>query len=141
MMNTRIIGAAIGALLLGGTTLANAGGLDDLFRLLPHPEVRADHRDDHRQEMAWHRDDRGFTRHEEYQRAPDEDRFEAHRDDRGFARHEEYRRAPDENRLEAHRDDQGFARHEGYQREPDENRFEAHRDDQPRFAWHDHDRR
>lgn len=90
-MNTKIIAATIGALLLGGTTLVNAGPLDDLFRLLPHPGLHLEHRgDDHGPRNAWHREDRGFARHEAYRwerrhRHPGpEHRFEAHRDfDRG----------------------------------------------------------
>jgi hypothetical protein len=105
-MNTRIIGAAIGALLLGGSTLANAHGLDDLFRFLPHPERRADDRhDDHAPYRAWHREYRGFARHDEHRwdhermQPREEHRFEARRDyDRddhpGFAwqRHGRYER-------------------------------------------------
>jgi hypothetical protein len=64
-MNSRIIGAAIGVLMLGGTTLASANGLDDLFRLLPHPEQRVDHRDDHEHYARWHREYRGFPHRQE----------------------------------------------------------------------------
>jgi hypothetical protein len=68
MMNIKMLSAAIGALLLGGTTLANAGPLDDLFHSLPHPEIRADHRNDHSDYLAWHREYRGFDRHETLKR-------------------------------------------------------------------------
>jgi hypothetical protein len=64
-MNSRIIGAAFGVLMLGGTTLASAHGLDDLFRLLPHPEQRVDQRDNHEHYARWHREYRGFPQREE----------------------------------------------------------------------------
>jgi hypothetical protein len=66
-MNSKMIGAAIGVLMLGGTTLASAHGLDDLFRLLPHPELRVDQRDDHDHYDRWHREYRGMPHHDDYQ--------------------------------------------------------------------------
>jgi hypothetical protein len=114
MMKTRIMSAAIGALLLGGATLANAGPLDDLFRLLPHPEVRAEQRDDHGNYMAWHRESRDMVRYRQYQRTNDRDRW--HDNHRFDARHDHDRN-----------DHPSFDRHD--------------RDDHPRFGGHDHDGR
>jgi len=67
-MKRTLIAAAAGALLLGGTTLANAHGLEDWFRLRPHSEAR----DDHDSHMRWHREARGFSH-------PDEHRWERER--------------------------------------------------------------
>jgi hypothetical protein len=85
MMNKRIFGAALGALLLGGSALANASGLRDLFNLLPHPEQRFEERHEHdARYLDWHRDARGLDRHDTFHRDRDdlrrEHRFDAHRD-------------------------------------------------------------
>jgi hypothetical protein len=114
MMKTRIMSAAIGALLLGGAALANAGPLDDLFRLLPHPEVRAEQHDDHGSYMAWHRESRDMMRYRQYQRMHERDRWH------------------DDQRFDARRDHDrdnhpSFGGHD--------------RDDHPRFGGHDHDGR
>ena len=68
-MNTKLIATAIGAVLLAGSALANANGLQDVFHLLPHAERHADHRDDyHRPYVDWHREYRGFARHDAHER-------------------------------------------------------------------------
>jgi len=90
-MKRTLIAAAAGALLLGGTTLANAHGLEDLFRLLPHSEHSAA-RDDHDSHLRWHREARGFSHPDEHrwerERERDEDRYQWHRDrDRDEHRH------------------------------------------------------
>ena len=77
-MRTKLITAAIGALLLGGSTFAKAHGPDDLFRLLPHPQL---HDDDWRRHDGprWndaHRDYRIERREHEY------DRYRPHYHDR-----------------------------------------------------------
>jgi hypothetical protein len=89
-MNSKMIGAAVGVLMLGGTTLASAHGLDDLFRLLPHPAQRVEHRDDHDHYARWHREYRGLPHHDdsrwERSRAHDVQRFD-HDDHSRFAWH------------------------------------------------------
>ena len=75
-MNTKVIATAIGAVLLAGSALANANGLQDVFHLLPHAERHADHRDDyHRPYVDWHREYRGYAHHDAYERH----RFDARR--------------------------------------------------------------
>lgn len=98
-MNTKIIATAIGALMLGGTTLVNAGPLDDLFRLLPHPGLHLGHGSHHyTPHREWHQDNRGFARYDADRREHGriqprvEHRFEARRgydrrDHRGFGSH------------------------------------------------------
>ena len=71
--------AAIGIALLAGSTLAKADGLHDLFNFLPHLERHGDDRDDHHARyLGWHREYRGFARHDRYN--DDRYRFEARRD-------------------------------------------------------------
>ena len=79
-MKRTFIAAAAGALLLSGATLASAHGIDDLFRLLPHPEHSLD-RDPHDSHIRWHNEARGFSHHDEHrwerERAHDQDRYES----------------------------------------------------------------
>lgn len=110
-MNSKLIGTALGALMLCGTTLASAHGLDDLFRILPHPEFHADRDRDYDRNyndreydrnydrdryMAWHRESR-WERHDGY-RDRDEHRFESRRygdrddEDHGWRGHDRYER-------------------------------------------------
>lgn len=78
-MKAKLTTAAIGIALLAGSTLAKADGLHDLFNFLPHLERHADDRDDHHARyLGWHRDYRGFARHDRYN--DDRHRFEARRD-------------------------------------------------------------
>jgi hypothetical protein len=85
-MKRILIAAALGTTLLGGMSAASAHGLDDLFRLLPHPERTFD-RDDHDSHVRWHREARGFDRHDHDRW--DRDRHDDHRFD---ARHDDHRR-------------------------------------------------
>ena len=81
-MNTKVIATAIGAVLLAGSALANAHGLEDVFTLLPHAERHAEHRDDyHRPYLDWHREYRGFARHHAYERVRFDSRRDHDRDD------------------------------------------------------------
>ena len=83
-MNRTVIAAAIGVLMLGGTTLASARGPSDQFRFQSHPGQRMDRRADHESHLSWQRDYRGFSRHDEQRWQPEhergEHRFEARRD-------------------------------------------------------------
>jgi hypothetical protein len=91
-MKRIFISAVLGTALLGGVSAASAHGLDDLFRVLPHPE-HAFNRDDHDSHVRWHREARGFG-HDAHYRAQherrNEHRFESRRDEShrfGWHRH------------------------------------------------------
>lgn len=78
-MKTKLTVAAIGIALLAGSTLAKADGLHDLFNFLPHAERHMDDRDhQYAPYVGWHREYRGFARHEGYNDG--RHRFEARRD-------------------------------------------------------------
>ena len=83
-MNRTVMAAAIGVLMLGGSTLASARGPSDEFRLQPHPEQRMHPRADHESQLSWEREYRGFSRHDGQQWQPEhargEHRVEARRD-------------------------------------------------------------
>jgi hypothetical protein len=67
MMKAKLTAAAISIALLAGSTFAKADGLHDVFNFLPHVERHADDRDDHHARyLGWHREYRGFARHDGY---------------------------------------------------------------------------
>ena len=83
-MKTKVIATAIGAVLLAGSALANANGLQDVFNLRPHAERHTEHRDDHYPPYVdWHREYRGFAHHDAYERH----RLHDHDDHHAFAPH------------------------------------------------------